>query len=169
MGMVFLILAAGALQTGCTPDSAAPDPQGTLPLAAPPGPNSSLYAANLGNSTVEEYAYSNGRLSSMGTTFDNRATDQSDPSALAFDRAGDLYVANKGGGINTIEEFAYSKGSLHSAGTVFTTNGLKAPYGLAFGSASAPEPSQFAALGIGALGLGGLRLCARRRKSSPSA
>jgi probable HAF family extracellular repeat protein len=33
----------------------------------------------------------------------------------------------------------------------------------------APEPSQFAALGIGALGLAGLMLRARRRKSSPLA
>jgi NAD(P)-dependent dehydrogenase (short-subunit alcohol dehydrogenase family) len=60
------------------------------------------------------------------SVFANNGLD--DPAGLAFDKAGNLYVANAAN--NTIEEFTPGGG-----GNVFASTGLSAPTGLAFDSA----------------------------------
>ena len=57
-----------------------------------------LYVANLGNSTVEEFAP--GSTTASATYFGRRVG----PDALAIDSGGNLYVANEGN--NTVSKFA---------------------------------------------------------------
>ena len=87
------------------------------------------------------------------------------PQDVAFDAAGNMFVTSDNGGsahpLGVIEEYINSNGTLNPIGTTFTLTGLDGPTGLAF--SPAPEPSEYAALGIGAVGLLGLVLRARRR------
>jgi sugar lactone lactonase YvrE len=78
-----------------------------------------MYVANWSN-TIEEFTPDGGRsvFASAGLSI---------PTAIAFDRAGNLYAANFSG--NTIERF--TPGGI---GTVFASTGLNGPYGLAFDS-----------------------------------
>ena len=79
-------------------------------------------------------------------------TSLSYPYGLAFDRSDNLYVANEGN--NTVSEYGPS-GNLITAS--FAPN-LDLPTFVAF---SVPEPSAWALLGLGAVGL----LCIRRKIS----
>ena len=81
------------------------------------------------------------------------------PSALAFDSANNLYVANDGN--NDIEEFNSS-----GVGSLFPSSGLlDNPTGLAF-EETIPEPSTWALVAVALIELLPLR---RRRASSSSA
>jgi sugar lactone lactonase YvrE len=83
-----------------------------------------LYVANVnlnnGNSTIEKYT------SGGGSLFANPGVA---PAGLAFDSAGNLYVANDDT-INTIGKYTPDGG-----GSVFANAGLNVPEGLAFDSA----------------------------------
>lgn len=67
-----------------------------------------------------------------------------------------LYVSTNN---STIEKSTTTTASTYAT----DTNGVKF---LAFGPAAAPEPSQFAAFGVGLLGLGALALKARRHHAA---
>jgi len=85
-----------------------------------------LFVANY-NSNIEEYNSSGegiGNFPLFGSSLDARA--------LAFDSAGNLYVANDAD--NTIVKFLYSNGALSPSGTVFASSGLSEPDALAFDS-----------------------------------
>ena len=110
-----------------------------------------LYAANNGDSTITEFPASGGALIFASTGLNG-------PAGLAFDSAGNLYAANSGN--NTIEKFTPG-----GVGTQFASE-PNAPQFLAFGPAAAPEPSQFAAFGVGLLGLGALALRARKHQAA---
>src|SRR6267142_1647901 len=99
-----------------------------LPIFAPA---QSLFVANAGDDTIEEFAYVAGTLSTNGTIFADSDSGLNGPQGLAFDSSGNLFVANS---LNsTIEEFAFSGGTLNNNGTVFadSSSGLNAPFGLA--------------------------------------
>ena len=70
-----------------------------------------------------------------------------DPRGLAFDKQGNLIVANSGNG--TIEEFD-SHGNETLLATAHPSNGALSY--LAVGSASVPEPSSLILLAAGAIG-----------------
>ncbi len=128
-----------------------------LGLAAAPAAHAqqTLYVSTNAN-TIDTF-------SSTGTV-SQFATDPGDgsvlnnPYGLAFDSAGNLYAANSGN--NTIEKFTTG-----GVGTQFASE-PNAPQFLAFGPAAAPEPSQFAAFGVGLLGLGALALRARKHQAA---
>lgn len=128
-----------------------------LGLAAAPAAHAqqTLYVSTNAN-TIDTF-------SSTGTV-SQFATDPGDgsvldgPQGLAFDSTGNLYAANNGD--NTITEF--TPGGVASQ---FASE-PNAPQFLAFGPAPAPEPSQFAAFGVGLLGLGALALRARKRQAA---
>ncbi len=82
-----------------------------------------LYSANHGNNTVTKYA-PDGSASVFASTGLSR------PSALAFDQAGNLYVANEGTGSGYIEKF-----TADGAPVLFASTGSRSPVGLAFDSA----------------------------------
>lgn len=71
-----------------------------------------------------------------------------------------LYVSTNN---STIEKFTTTGGTTTASTYATDTNGVKF---LAFGPAAAPEPSQFAAFGVGLLGLGALALKARRHHAA---
>lgn len=75
-------------------------------------------------------------LFTLGTVFASASSGLSGPFGLAFDSAGNLYVANARN--NTIEEFNSS-----GTGTVFASSGLDIPRGLAFDSAGNLYVSNF--------------------------
>ncbi len=94
--------------------------------------------ANFGNRTIE-------RFTPGGAASDVRQLRPSRPIGLAFDGAGNLYVANSGD--STIERFTAG-----GAASVFASgSGLSGPFFLAF---EVPEPSTWALLGVGAGALG---------------
>jgi uncharacterized repeat protein (TIGR03803 family) len=78
-----------------------------------------LFVANTANNTIEEF-----NSAGAGTVF--ASSGMFDPVFLAFDNAGNLYVAN----FSYIEEFNSA-----GAGTVFASSGLSSPTGLAFDNA----------------------------------
>jgi DNA-binding beta-propeller fold protein YncE len=84
------------------------------------------------------------------------STGIDNPRGIAFDAAGNLYVVNEGN--NTIREFSPTGTDLGN----FATAGLSGPLGLAFSPSVSPEPSTFALLGVGAVGL--LAYGLRRRR-----
>ena len=77
--------------------------------------------ANIGNNTIEKIT-----PGGVGSVF--ASTGLSTPRGVAFDSAGNLYVANSGN--NTIEKFTSA-----GIGSVFASAGLNNPWGLAFDSA----------------------------------
>ncbi len=107
--------------------------------------NGNLYVANAywgtgnpvqpGQNTIEKFD-TNG----VGTVFANSGLDN--PQGMAFDSAGNLYVANLGNG--TIEEF-----NTNGVGTVFAS-GLDRPVGLAI---QVPEPSARTLLAVSLIAL----------------
>ena len=95
---------------------------------------------------------------SAGTSSVFASSGLSQPLDLAFDGAGNLYAANFGN--STIEKFTSTAGVLSSTGSPLVSSGVIAPTFIAFGPASAPEPSSTLLL-LGGLGAVLLR---RRRK-----
>ena len=79
-------------------------------------------------------------------------TALSSPTGLAFDSAGNLFVANHGN--NTIEMFTSA-----GVGSLFANSGLSGPQYIAF---QVPEPSSFALLALG------LPTLLARRRSPPA-
>jgi len=81
-----------------------------------------LFVANFWTNSVDEIALS-GPLAGLPSTF---ASGLSEPSALAFDSAGNLFVAN--GEADTIDEFAPN-----GSGSQFADNTVSVPDALTFG------------------------------------
>ena len=106
-----LLLAAGTAQTHAG-------------LLVPAAAGSQLYVANYNNNTVDKIT-----PGGVGSLFAN--TGMSGPHDLAFDSAGNLYVANFAVGLGTtIEKFTPG-----GVGSVFASTGLSGPVGLAFDGA----------------------------------
>jgi DNA-binding beta-propeller fold protein YncE len=76
-----------------------------------------------GGSTIQEF-----NTNGVGTLIAYSGPGLNGASGLAFDKNGNLYVANAGN--NTIEEF-----NTNDVGTIFASTGLDYPVGLAFDSA----------------------------------
>src|ERR1700722_20273045 len=82
----------------------------------------SIYAANDGNNTIEDYTLSGGN--SSATQFANTGLDEPDGLAISD---GTVYVANFGN--STIEDYSLAGGN--SSATQFANTGLFDPVGLA--------------------------------------
>jgi hypothetical protein len=131
------------------------DLKGKDPRRQPGGCYSVGAGSNGGGNTIREY-------SATGTDLGNFAsTGLNLPAGLAFDAAGNLFVANFGD--NTIHEFSATGTDLGK----FASAGLSEPEGLAFGPAPAavPEPAGLTLVGIGAVGLLGYARCGRPRSA----
>ena len=111
-----------------------------------------LFAANSrgGLGSITRFTSSGGSLSSAGQIFaaPTAANGLNEPTGLAFDSGGDLFVASEGD--NTLKEFANSGGTLISAGQRFAT------------ATAVPEPSPLALLCLGTLPLALLSIRKRR-------
>jgi DNA-binding beta-propeller fold protein YncE len=108
--------------------------------------------------TIEEFN-SSGVGTLVANTVGNQPTGLNQPQGMAFDSAGNLYVANYGN--NTIEEFNTS-----GVGTTFASSGLDNPQDIAI---QVPEPSTWAmvAMGLGVV-FGGLRRSREHESASVS-
>lgn len=130
-----------------------------------------LFTSNVLGSTITEFVPTSGAGTTPGAfgTGIVAETGLSSPSGLAFDERGDMFVGSYGGG--TITEFAagITPGTFGTGKVVET--GLSTPAYIAFGplsSAAVPEASTTVSLGF-LLGLGGLVIAARRKKTSAKA
>ncbi len=160
----FVAAGAGGLQS---PGFLAFDANGSLYVAQGQGAATSQNPPN-GNGAVLRF---NGPSSGSPGTFQSVfASDAglNNPYGLAFSPSGTLFVGdrdsngNPNAGGNAGGHFdQFSTDGTFQQSFAFA-NGSGNPYGLAFGPASAPEPSAALALGIGVAFLG-LRLAARRR------
>lgn len=94
-----------------------------------------IYVSNYGNPITSGQTYTILKFDS--TTGTNLgvfgSTVLNEPTGLAFDGSGNLYVANNGN--NTIVKFNSSGGILSTNSSVFANTGLDLPQGLAFDSA----------------------------------
>lgn len=79
-----------------------------------------VYVSNFNNNTIERFDSLGNDLGAFAS-----AGGLQQPTGLAFDSGGNLYVANQGA--NTIIKFAPNGSS-----SLFATSGLNQPYGLAF-------------------------------------
>jgi sugar lactone lactonase YvrE len=80
-----------------------------------------LFVSSYGNGTIYE-VNSSGTVSTFASGFSN-------PTGMAFDTSGDLFLATYGG--NNVYEFKNNDGTLSSTPTVFAS-GISSPWGLAF-------------------------------------
>ena len=89
-----------------------------------------LYVLLNGSNAIKTYI----PPSSAGTVFTSGGY-LSNPTGMAFDSAGNLFVANHNS--STITKFAFTGGVLSSTGTLFadSSSGVVSPWGLAFDSA----------------------------------
>jgi len=112
---------------------------------------------SLNNNTIERFT-----PGGLGSVF--ASTGLNEPYGMAFDAAGNLYMANLND--NTIERFTSG-----GVGSVFTTN-VSTPLGLAVRESTVPEPSTLVLMVLGGLGIAGWGLLRRgvvlrRRKDVP--
>ncbi len=121
-----------------------------------------LFVANQGvngssNFTIEKYtAVAGGTVSTVGTQFANTGAN-SQPTGLAFDPNGNLYVSYAYDSV--IEEFNSA-----GVGTLFASGGnLREPAGLLYVEAVVPEPAVWALFPFGLAVFALLRSVGRRR------